>query len=280
MNSKYNILKYKSNNLSNIEDLVSIEEPLEISIKFKNEEIWIQKIISITMRTPGNDEDLVRGFLFNEKIIEKNNFIEKIESIGEYVGEYKLQNKIVATLNDSENVDIDKIKRNFLTNSSCGVCGKTSLDSLEIIKKDKTLKSLPKISKEIIIKSPATLRDNQSEFSKTGGIHASGLFSSNGEIISLREDVGRHNALDKVIGHSLNNGLLDPPSQFITCSGRLNFELVQKVLMTNIGILIGVGAPTSLAIDLANKFDITLIGFVKEDSFNIYSNENRVIIKN
>ena len=280
MNSKYNILKYKSNNLSNIEDLVSIEEPLEISIKFKNEEIWIQKIISITMRTPGNDEDLVRGFLFNEKIIEKNDFIEKIESIGEYVGEYKLQNKIVATLNDSENIDIDKIKINFLTNSSCGVCGKTSLDSLEIIKKDKTLKSLPKISKEIIIKSPATLRDNQSEFSKTGGIHASGLFSSNGEIISLREDVGSHNALDKVIGHSLNNGLLDPPSQFITCSGRLNFELVQKVLMTNIGILIGVGAPTSLAIDLANKFDITLIGFVKEDSFNIYSNENRVIIKN
>ena len=280
MNSKYNILKYKSNNLSNIEDLVSIEEPLEISIKFKRKEIWIQKIISITMRTPGNDEDLVRGFLFNEKIIEKNDIIEKIESIGEYVGEYKLQNKIVATLNDSENVDIDKIKRNFLTNSSCGVCGKTSLDSLEIIKKDKTLKSLPKISKEIIIKSPATLRDNQSEFSKTGGIHASGLFSSNGEIISLREDVGRHNALDKIIGHSLNNGLLDPPSQFITCSGRLNFELVQKVLMTNIGILIGVGAPTSLAIDLANKFDITLIGFVKEDSFNIYSNENRVIIKN
>jgi len=280
MNSKYKIHKYKSNNFNNVEDLVSIEEPLEISIKFKNNEIWTQNIISITMRTPGNDEDLVRGFLFNEKIIEKNDFIEKIESVGDFVGEYKLQNKIVATLNDSENVDIDKIKRNFLTNSSCGVCGKTSLDSLEIIKKDKTLKSLPKISKEIIIKSPATLRDNQSEFSKTGGIHASGLFSSNGEIISLREDVGRHNALDKVIGHSLNNGLLDPPSQFITCSGRLNFELVQKVLMTNIGILIGVGAPTSLAIDLANKFDITLIGFVKENSFNIYSNENRVIIKN
>jgi len=280
MNSKYKIQKYKSNSLNNVEDLISIEEPLEISIKFKTKETWTQNIISITMRTPGNDEDLVRGFLFNEKIIEKNEYIEKIESVGEYVGEYKLQNKIVVTLNNSENIDIDKIKRNFLTNSSCGVCGKTSLDSLEIIKKDKVLKSLPKISKEIIIKSPSVLRDKQSEFSKTGGIHASGLFSSNGEIISLREDVGRHNALDKVIGHSLNNGLLDPPSQFITCSGRLNFELVQKVLMTNIGILIGVGAPTSLAIDLANKFDITLIGFVKEDSFNIYSNENRVIIKN
>jgi FdhD protein len=279
MNSKYKILKYKSDKANKIEDLISIEEPLEISIKFKNHGIWTKNIISITMRTPGNDEDLVRGFLFNEKIIEKNEFIEKIESVGEKVGEYKIKNKIIVTLNNSENVDIDKIKRNFLTNSSCGVCGKTSLDSLEIIKKDKVLKSLPKITKETIIKSPSILRDNQSEFSKTGGIHASGLFTSNGQIVSTREDVGRHNALDKLIGYSLNKGILDPSSQFIACSGRLNFGLVQKVLMTNIGILIGVGAPTSLAIDLANKFDITLIGFVKEDSFNVYSNEDRIIIK-
>ena len=279
MNSKYKILKYKSQNTNKIEDLISIEEPLEISIRFKNQKKWIENIISITMRTPGNDEDLVRGFLFNERIIEKNEFIEKIEGAGETVGKYNLKNKIIVTLNNSENIDIDKIKRNFLTNSSCGVCGKTSLDSLEIIKKDKILKSLPKITKELIIKSPKILRDNQSEFSKTGGIHASGLFSNNGEIVSIREDVGRHNALDKLIGYSLNKGILNPASQFIACSGRLNFELVQKVLMTNIGILIGVGAPTSLAIDLANKFDITLVGFVKDDSFNIYSNEDRVILK-
>jgi len=280
MNSKYKILKYKSQITNKIEDLISIEEPLEISIRFKNQKKWIENIISITMRTPGNDEDLVRGFLFNERIIEKNEFIEKIEGVGETVGKYNLKNKIIVTLNNSENIDIDKIKRNFLTNSSCGVCGKTSLDSLEIIKKDKILKSLPKITKELIIKSPKILRDNQSEFSKTGGIHASGLFSNNGEIVSIREDVGRHNALDKLIGYSLNKGILNPASQFIACSGRLNFELVQKVLMTNIGILIGVGAPTSLAIDLANKFDITLVGFVKDDSFNIYSNEDRVILKN
>jgi|TARA_B110000881_G_scaffold219712_1_gene242377 FdhD protein len=279
MNSKYKILKYKSQITNKIEDLISIEEPLEISIRFKNQKKWIENIISITMRTPGNDEDLVRGFLFNERIIEKNEFIEKIEGVGETVGKYNLKNKIIVTLNNSENIDIDKIKRNFLTNSSCGVCGKTSLDSLEIIKKDKILKSLPKITKELIIKSPKILRDNQSEFSKTGGIHASGLFSRNGEIVSIREDVGRHNALDKLIGYSLNKGILNPASQFIACSGRLNFELVQKVLMTNIGILIGVGAPTSLAIDLANKFDITLVGFVKDDSFNIYSNEDRVILK-
>ena len=190
-----------------------------------------------------------------------------------------MKNKIIATINNSENVDIDKIKRNFLTNSSCGVCGKTSLDSLEIIKKDKIVKSLPKINHEIIMKSPTTLRENQSEFSKTGGIHASGLFSDKGDVVAIKEDVGRHNALDKLIGYVLEKKLLNSSNQFLTCSGRLNFELVQKALMSNIGVLIGVGAPTSLAIDLANKFDMTLVGFVKQDSFNIYSNKERIIIK-
>ena len=173
---------------------------------------------------------------------------------------------------------ISKIKRDFLTNSSCGVCGKSSLDALEIIKKDKTDSNEPKISKEVIVSSPNTLRSNQSEFSKTGGIHASGLLDINGKLINLREDVGRHNALDKLIGSSMINDQIEPKNQFITCSGRLNFELVQKVLMTNIGIMVGVGAPTSLAIDLANKFDMTLIGFVKKDSFNVYTNNKKVIV--
>ena len=279
MNSKYKVLKYRSNNTNEIDDSISIEEPLEITIKFKNKETWTENTISITMRTPGNDEDLVRGFLFNERIIEKIEYIDKIESVGEIVGQYNLKNKIIATINNSENVDIDKIKRNFLTNSSCGVCGKTSLDSLEIVKKDKIVKSLPKINHEIIMKSPTTLRENQSEFSKTGGIHASGLFSDKGDVVAIKEDVGRHNALDKLIGYVLEKKLLNPSNQFLTCSGRLNFELVQKALMSNIGVLIGVGAPTSLAIDLANKFDMTLVGFVKLDSFNIYSNKERIIIK-
>ena len=279
MNSKYKVLKYRSNNTNEINDSISIEEPLEITIKFKEKETWTENTISITMRTPGNDEDLVRGFLFNERIIEKIDYIDKIESVGEIVGQYNLKNKIIATINNSENVDIDKIKRNFLTNSSCGVCGKTSLDSLEVIKKDKIVKSLPKIDHEIIMKSPTILRENQTEFSKTGGIHASGIFSDKGDVVAIKEDVGRHNALDKLIGYVLEKKLLNPSNQFLTCSGRLNFELVQKALMSNIGVLIGVGAPTSLAIDLANKFDMTLVGFVKQDSFNIYSNKERIIIK-
>ena len=278
MNSKYKVTKFKKGKLENVNDLISIEEPLEISIKFKEKDKWITQSLSITMRTPGHDKDLVRGFLFNEQIIQNLKDIENIESFGDKVGQYNIQNKIIITLNNSQNVNISKIKRDFLTNSSCGVCGKSSLDSLEIIKKEKTPKSSPKLSEEIIINSPSILRKNQSEFAKTGGIHASGLFSSNGNLISLREDVGRHNALDKMIGDSLINNYLNPNDQFITCSGRLNFELVQKVLMTNIGLMIGVGAPTSLAIDLANRFDMTLVGFVKEDSFNIYTNNQKVIV--
>ena len=176
----------------------------------------------------------------------------------------------------TKNLDIGKIKKNFITNSSCGVCGKTSLDSIEVLKTNKIDLSFPKINYNIILKSPELLQNNQSEFSKTGGIHASGLFTAKGDIVAIKEDVGRHNALDKLIGHALDQKLLNTNSQFLTCSGRLNFDLVQKALMANIGVLIGVGAPTSLAIDLANRFDMTLVGFVKGDSFNIYSSSERI----
>ena len=278
MNSKYNVLKFKKNKFENTDDLISIEEPLEISLKYKDQDKWSTNSLVITMRTPGHDEDLVRGFLYNEQIIQNIGEIDNIESFGDKVGKYNTQNKIRITLNNSKNINISKIKRDFMTNSSCGVCGKSSLDALEIIKKEKTFRSGPKLTKEIIIQSPTILRNNQSEFSKTGGIHASGLFFSDGKLISLREDVGRHNALDKMIGDALKKKQIEAKNQFITCSGRLNFELVQKVLMTNIGLMIGVGAPTSLAIDLANRFDMTLIGFVKEDSFNIYTNNQKVIV--
>ena len=278
MNSTYKVYKFKSNQSHEVTDSVSIEEPLEISIRYKDKDNWVSQILSITMRTPGHDEDLVRGFLYNEQIVQNINHIQSIESFGDKVGRYNLQNKILATLNNSENVNITKIKRDFLTNSSCGVCGKSSLDALEIIKKDKTPSINPKLNKEIILQSPNLLRNHQTEFSKTGGIHASGLFSSDGNLVAIKEDVGRHNALDKLVGHILDKKLLKPNNQFITCSGRLNFELVQKVLMINVGVMIGVGAPTSLAIDLANKFDMTLIGFVKKDSFNIYTNKQKVAL--
>ena len=278
MNSKYKISKYKNDKLDNVEDYISIEEPLEINLKYKEGKDWKKENLSITMRTPGDDENLSIGFLYNEQIITDINWIEKIESYGENNGQYDFKNKILITLNNSDNVNIAQVKRNFLMNSSCGVCGKTSLDALETLKKDKPKYPNKKINKNIIIKSPEILKENQTQFSITGGIHASGLFSNDGNLIAVKEDVGRHNALDKLIGETLQKKLLNENDQFITCSGRLNFELVQKALINNIGLMIGVGAPTSLAIDLANRFDMTLVGFVKQDSFNIYSNSQRVEI--
>ena len=280
MDIKYNITKLKGSKKEETQDHISVEEPLEMSLKFKKGDKWNIENISITMRTPGNDEDLVSGFLYNERIIENINEIEKVEKKGETVGDYNLQNKIEATINNTKNLDIGKIKKNFITNSSCGVCGKTSLDSIEVLKKNKIDLSFPKINYNIILKSPEFLQNNQLEFSKTGGIHASALIDGKGEVIAIREDVGRHNALDKLIGHVLKNKIIKPENQFIACSGRLNFELVQKALMSNIGLMAGVGAPTSLAIDLAKRFDMTLVGFVKSDSFNIYCNKNRILFKN
>ena len=277
MDIKYNVIKLKENKIEEIKDHVSVEEPLEMSLKFKKNGKWQMENLSITMRTPGNDEDLITGFLYNERIIENFSDIENIEKEGEKVGDFNIQNKIVATINNIKNIDIGKIKRNFITNSSCGVCGKTSLETVEVIKKDKLDISYPKIQKKIILKSPELLSNEQSEFSKTGGIHASSLIDKNGKVIATREDVGRHNALDKLIGHSHKKKIIDNHSQFIACSGRLNFELIQKGLMSNIGLMAGGGAPTSLAIDLAKRFNMTLLGFVKKNSFNIYTNKNRIL---
>ena len=278
MDIKYNVSKIKSSKEEVIKDSVSVEEPLEMRLKYKKDGKLETQNISITMRTPGNDEDLIRGFLFNERIIENINEIDSVQHIGNPVGDYNLHNTIEATINKTDNLDIGKLKRNFVTNSSCGVCGKTSLDSIEVLKNDKLDLSFPKIKENIILKSPSLLMNEQSEFAKTGGIHASALIDESGNVIATREDVGRHNALDKLLGHSIQNGLLDPKVQFIACSGRLNFELVQKGLMANIGIMAGVGAPTSLAVDLAKRFDMTLLGFVKESGFNIYSNKERIIL--
>ena len=277
MNSKYKTIKYKQNKALDIEDLVSIEEPLEMIVRYKKKNKWIKDSISITMRTPGDDGSLMVGLLLNEGIINDAGEIGNIKKLGKKVGKFNIQNKLQISLDNIRNLNIKKLRRNFLTNSSCGVCGKTSIDSLEVVCKTKINKDIPKIKNELITKIPDLLRQNQSEFSKTGGIHASGLFDKNGKVLVIREDVGRHNALDKVIGYSHLNSIFDTKNQFIACSGRLSFELVQKTLMANIGLLMGVGAPTSLAIDLAKRFDMTLIGFVKSDSFNIYCGENRIL---
>ena len=277
MNSNYQTVKYKQNQSATIDELISIEEPLEMIVRYKKNNNWIDNSISVTMRTPKNDEDLIVGLLFSEGIIHKFPEIEKIETLGHETGKFKLRNKIRVTLNNGENLDVKHLRRNFLTNSSCRVCGKASMDSLEIICKTKINKNNPKIKSSLVTAIPNLLKQSQSEFSKTGGIHASALFDQDGKVLVIREDVGRHNALDKVIGYSFKNSIFDTKNQFIACSGRLSFELVQKTFMANIGLLMGVGPPTSLAIDLAKRFDITLIGFISSSGFNVYYGADRVL---
>ena len=209
MDIKYKITKLKNNSTEEVNDAVSVEEPLEMNLRYNLENKWHIENITITMRTPGNDEDLITGFLLNERIIENINQIEKIEKKGDKVGDYNINNTVEATISNTKNLDIGKIKRNFITNSSCGVCGKTSLDAIEVIKDEKLDLSFPKINKEVILKAPELLINQQSEFSRTGGIHASGLINHDGEIIAAREDVGRHNALDKLIGFATKEKLID-----------------------------------------------------------------------
>ena len=194
MDIKYDISKFKNSKIEETKDSISIEEPLEMRLKYKIDDKWQTQNLSITMRTPGNDEDLVRGFLYNERIIENINQIENIEKQGDDVGDYNLKNIIQATINNIQNLEIGKLKRNFLTNSSCGVCGKTSLDSIEVIKNEKLDLSFPLINEKIILNSPKLLINEQSEFAKTGGIHASALIDQDGSVVATREDVGRHNA--------------------------------------------------------------------------------------
>jgi FdhD protein len=251
-------------------DVISVEEPLEIRISYGSEAERIRKSISVTMRTPGNDLELALGFLFTEGIISS---YENIKSVSHAGKGCLSQRKNIVEVEFAEDFvpQLQQSERNFYTTSSCGVCGKSSIQSIKTIS---TFRDLPQtkltISPDILYCLKDKLRSAQGGFAATGGIHASGLFSSSGELIAVREDVGRHNALDKLIGNSLMNNALPLNQHILLLSGRASFELIQKAAMAGISLIAAIGAPSSLAVELAEELDITLIGFLKEDSFNIY----------
>ncbi|KYG73402.1 formate dehydrogenase accessory protein FdhD [Roseivirga spongicola] len=249
-----------------VEDSIAIEEPLEISMK-KESEITTTKV-SITMRTPGNDSDLALGFLFTEGILTDFN---DVISVSEFV-----ENEILITLKDSAQIEVGQIDRNFYTTSSCGVCGKASIDAIHTVSSFDIDNFDLTVKKEVLYELPASLQQYQTTFNQTGGIHAAALFTNEGALISYQEDVGRHNALDKLIGEAFTKGQLPLRNNILLLSGRGSFELLQKAGMAGIPIVACVGAPSSLAIDLAEEQAITLIGFLKKDRFNLYSRYERV----
>lgn len=267
------IAKFSNGGLTYKDDIVAVEEPLEISLRYWKNDECINKKISITMRTPGNDSELAVGFLFTEGIINSYSKIFKVAS------STFDPNKIIIELNRTIMPDIEKLQRNFYTTSSCGVCGKSSIDSIRTVSIYNDLHSFTKVSPNVIFSLTAILKSNQKLFESTGGIHASAIFDYQGNMIILKEDVGRHNALDKLIGRALIDELLPMTDQILLLSGRASFELIQKAAMAGINFIVSVGAPSSLAVELATEFKMSLIGFLNEVKFNIYTGADRLEIK-
>ncbi len=270
--SDVELIRYKNSEFNQVSDYVSVEEPLEISLAYWKNEILQTKNISITMRTPGADKELALGFLVTEGILTDVNSINKIED-----ATFATQNKITIELKKDVEIDLSKIERHFYTSSSCGVCGKSSIDSIRTIQSKKNEHLNFKISKEVILGLNEKINSQQAVFEQTGGLHASSFFTIDGEFIELFEDVGRHNALDKLIGSNFLKKNFPLEENILLLSGRISFELIQKAAMANISIVCALGAPSSLAIDLAKEFNMTIIGFLKKDSFNIYHGSENIL---
>lgn len=270
-------------------DSLAIEEPLEIQITYGRQESRATRSISVTMRTPGDDSDLAAGFLMTEGVIRDANDIRQITHAGDSFSEgnpppqvmdpLKLgskRNVVRVELGRDVEVSLANLQRNFYTTSSCGICGKASLLALRTVCPHR-VKNNFRVDAQLLYDLPRRLRASQGVFDRTGGLHAAGLFDSVGNLSELREDVGRHNAVDKLIGSEFLADRTPVRDRLLLLSGRASFELLQKALMGGLPMVVAVGAPSSLAVQVAKEFDITLVGFLREDHFNIYHGSERII---
>ena len=256
------IQRIEDDSVSQFQDLLAIEEPLEIRIG--------SKTISLTMRTPGHDFELAAGFLFTEGILTGFQQIHKIRRSETSANPRQAGNSVTVELNPDVEVDYERLQRHFYTTSSCGVCGKASIEAIETQGCPVLPRDSPIFDSAVIHRLPESLRREQAVFERTGGLHAAALFDAKGNLTLLREDVGRHNAVDKLIGSRFLSCGLPLDDHFILLSGRASFELVQKALMVAVPVLVAVGAPSSLAVEMAQRFGMTLIGFARDRKFNVY----------
>ena len=252
------ISRFDGKALRGADDILAVEEPLEIRVG--------ERPVSVTLRTPTDDFDLAAGFLFTESILTSHEQIESIRHWGS-------SNVVRVDVRDGVKLDLQRLQRHFYSTSSCGVCGKTSIDALRV--QVAPVDSPARVASEVIVSLPDKLRAAQKAFDATGGIHAAGIFTAGGELVRVREDVGRHNAVDKVIGSFFREGQ-ELAGQVMVVSGRTSFEIVQKALVARIAVLAAVGAPSTLAVELAAEFNLTLLGFVRDGRFNAYSGAQRV----
>ncbi|RPE12599.1 formate dehydrogenase accessory sulfurtransferase FdhD [Chitinophaga lutea] len=277
---EFSVKRIDGPSVSEFSDTLSVEEPLEIKITCDAGMDSIRKNISVTMRTPGNDRDLATGFLFTEGIISSKDHIKEVLH-ADAACSAENANSVTVALAGGFTPRLMQSDRNFYTTSSCGVCGKSSIQSIRTVSPFHQLEKRPlRLSADVLFGLPGKLKAAQTGFAASGGLHASGLFSPEGELLLIREDVGRHNALDKLIGRALYEGLLPLNEHILLLSGRASFELIQKAAMAGIAIVAAIGAPSSLAVELAKEFDITLLGFVKGNRANIYHTGEQVVCPN
>jgi FdhD protein len=266
---KVQTFKIRGSNTELCLDTVSIEEPLEIRIGFDRPGDDSFQQIAVTMRTPGHDRELAAGFLFTEGIISGKEDIAHVMSAIEC-------NDVTVRLREHVQVDAAVFSRHSFVASSCGICGKKSIDAVTVKRRYVCLHDEPIVESDLIHSLPAVLRQHQDNFEHTGGIHASCLFDLDGRLLNIKEDVGRHNALDKLIGAELLAGALPLTNKILMLSGRASFELIQKAAHAGLAVVAAVGAPSSLAVQLAEECDVTLLGFVRDKRFNIYSGAHRI----
>ena len=257
-------------------DSIAVEEPLEIRLGYSTPDGRATRSVSITMRTPGNDQELAAGFLFGESIVRRASDITAIEECGPPAPDSGNTNVVRVELSPDVPVDLDRLQRHFYTTSSCGVCGKTSLDALRAFDVEALTDNATVFDEQVLTAIPDKLRAAQTTFDETGGLHAASAFNARGDLIATMEDVGRHNAVDKVIGSLLREDSLPASDLALMVSGRASFELTQKALVAGMPLLAAVSAPSSLAVRLATEFDMTLVGFLRGNTFNIYSGEQRI----
>ncbi|HFA49197.1 MAG TPA: formate dehydrogenase accessory sulfurtransferase FdhD [Bacteroidetes bacterium] len=269
------ILKVRGEKVAAQEDFLVREEPLEIRLGFEKGGVRHQKSISVTMRTPGHDGQLALGFLFTEGIINDRSQVKKIYAPPVRKKEAK-GNVVVLELQAGLEMDFKKLERHFYTSSSCGVCGKTSIEAVEVQCPFEPTENEPVIKAALIHRLPAVLSKSQPVFDCTGGLHGAALFDKNGKLLATKEDIGRHNALDKLVGFSMQKNWLPLSAHMVLVSGRAGFELVQKCAVAGVPILAAVGAPSSLAVQLAEERGMTLIGFLRDGQFNVYCHPERV----
>ena len=251
-------------------DSLASEEPLEIRLRAGNH----TRTVAITMRTPGADFELAAGFLYGEGVVASPQDVRKISYCVDVPAEQQY-NTVNVDLARRDLPELDALERHFTVTSACGVCGKASLEALRL-RGLAPIESSASAERQTILSLPSRLRGAQGVFAQTGGLHAAALFDLSGNLLTVREDVGRHNAMDKLVGWALLNGKLPLDERIVLVSGRSSYELVQKTLTARIPIMCSVSAPSSLAVDLAREFGVTLVGFLRDARFNVYAHEGRI----